>query len=305
MQTKQHTLANEYSFEGKGLHTGTYSHITLKPAPCGTGVVFLRTDLGEGKCVKALAENVTSTARSTTISDGEVSVTTIEHLMSALTGMGVDNAFIEIDNIEVPILDGSALPYAREILKDGTVEQEEDRHFITIPHTVEIKDEKSGSWVRIEPAEEPSADVTVDFNSRVLGVQTAHWDMGTDFATEIAVCRTFVFFHEIEYLFKNNLIKGGDVDNAIVIVEYPTSEEQLRYVAEMIGKPVLRVTEKGYLDNLELHFDNECGRHKLLDLIGDMRLSGGWMNAHITAFKPGHTINTMAAKELRKLLKNK
>ena len=150
-----------------------------------------------------------------------------------------------------------------------------------------------------------SDDVTVDFNSRVLGVQTAHWDMGTDFASEIAVCRTFVFFHEIEYLFKNNLIKGGDVDNAIVIVEYPTSEEQLRYVAEMIGKPVLRVTEKGYLDNLELHFDNECGRHKLLDLIGDMRLSGGWMNAHVTAFKPGHTINTMAAKELRKLLKNK
>ena len=133
MQTKQHTLANEYSFEGKGLHTGTYSHITLKPAPCGTGVVFLRTDLGEGKCVKALAENVSSTARSTTISDGEVSVTTIEHLMSALTGMGVDNAFIEIDNIEVPILDGSALPYAREILKDGTVEQEEDRHLSQSP----------------------------------------------------------------------------------------------------------------------------------------------------------------------------
>lgn len=301
MHLYQHTLAGEARFEGKGLHTGQYSHMTLKPAPADTGIIFFRTDLGEGKCVKALAENVSSTARSTTISEGEVSVSTIEHLMSAFTGMGIDNCFVELDNIEVPILDGSARPYVEAILEKGTIEQKE-RDYISIPQTVEVKDEKTGSWVRIEPADAPSAEITVDFNSRVLGVQTASWDEGTDFANEIAVCRTFVFFHEIEFLFRNNLIKGGDVDNAIVIVEHPVTEEQIRYVSETIGKPLLKVTEKGYLDNLTLHFDNECGRHKLLDLIGDMRLSGGFLRARITAFKPGHTINTMAAKAIRQLL---
>ena len=303
MHANQQTLAREYTFEGKGLHTGTTARMTLKPAPADSGIVFRRTDLGEDAQVRAVAENVTSTARSTTLADGPVSVVTVEHVLSALSGLGIDNAFIEIDNIEVPILDGSARYYVEAIGADTPVDQGVPRAYIDIPETVEVKDEKSGSWIRIEPADAPSMDVTVDFNSRVLGVQTAHWDAGTDYASEIGVCRTFVFFHEIEFLFKNNLIKGGDVDNAIVIVEYPVSDEQLASLAGLFNRPALKITRSGYLNNLRLRFSNECGRHKLLDLMGDMRLSGGFLNARVTAYKPGHTLNTQAAKALRALLK--
>ena len=303
MFCNQHTLAAAHSFEGKGLHTGVYTKMTVRPAPAGTGVRFHRTDLGENAFVDALAENVSNTARSTTISSGEVSVATVEHLLSALTGMGVDNALVEVDNLEVPILDGSARFYVEAFREDGLVDQGVPRKYLTLPRQVEIKDEKSGSWVRIEPADTPSYEVTVDFNSRVLGIQKANWEDGINYADEIGVCRTFVFFHEIEFLFKNNLIKGGDVDNAIVIVEHPVSPEQLGELSRLFGHEELQVVGNGYLNNLKLHFDNECGRHKLLDLIGDMRLSGGWLNARITAYKPGHTINTQAAKAVRQLLK--
>ena len=176
------------------------------------------------------------------------------------------------------------------------------RVYIDIPQTLEIRDGKTGSWIRIEPAVAPSADITVDFGSRILGVQSSHWDESVDYAREIGVCRTFCFFHEIEYLFKNNLIKGGDVDNAIVIVEHPVSAEQLASIATLLSMPDLTVTDQGYLNNLQLHFPDECGRHKLLDLLGDLRLAGGWLNARVTAFKPGHTLNTQAAKALRAIL---
>ena len=182
---KQKTLAGEYEFHGKGLHTGRISRMILKPAPENTGIVFHRVDLGESAFVEALAGNVSSTARSTTISKGEASVSTIEHLMSALTGMGVDNALVEIDNVEVPILDGSARYYVEAISRDGLREQDADRQYVTIPEEIEIKDEKTGSYVRITPADAPSMDITVDFGSRVLGVQTAHWDESTDYATQI------------------------------------------------------------------------------------------------------------------------
>ena len=303
MHCNQHTLAKEHIFEGKGLHTGTVAQMIVKPAPAGFGIRFRRTDIGEDAWVHALAENVTSTARSTTIAEGDASVTTVEHILSALTGLGIDNAQIDIDNIEVPILDGSARYYAKSFIADGLVDQGVPRKRIDIPETVEVRDEKTGSWVRIEPAEAPSMDVTVDFNSRVLGVQSAHWDDGTDYAAEIGVCRTFVFFHEIEFLYKNNLIKGGDVDNAIVIVEYPVTDEQIANLSVLFNRPKLKVNANGYLNNLKLHFSNECGRHKLLDLMGDMRLSGGFLNARVTAYKPGHTLNTQAAKALRALLK--
>ncbi len=303
MDCNQHTLVQSYRFEGKGLHTGTYSHMTVSPAPAGHGIKFRRTDLPGAPEVDAFAENVTSTARSTTISAGEAKAVTIEHIMSALTGMGVDNALIELDNVEVPILDGSARPYVEAFGKDGLVDQGVPRVYIDIPQTLEIRDGKTGSWVRIEPADVPSADITVDFGSRILGVQSAHWDETVDYAREIGVCRTFCFFHEIEYLFKNNLIKGGDVDNAIVIVEHPVSEEQLAGIATLLDMPDLTVTSEGYLNNLQLHFPDECGRHKLLDLLGDMRLAGGWLHARVTAFKPGHTLNTQAAKALRAILK--
>lgn len=300
---KQHTLKDTCAFHGKGLHTGRISEMTISPAAENTGIVFRRKDVGEQAYVKAVAENVSSTARSTTISEGEVSVATIEHVMSALTGMGVDNALIDLTNVEVPILDGSASEYVKAFAAAGLVEQDAERKFIELPEEVEITDEKTGSWVKLTPAGKPSYDITVDFNSRVLGVQSAQWDLEKEYAHEIGPCRTFVFFHEVEYLFANNLVKGGDVDNAIVIVEHPVTDEQLDRMAKLFNQPRLGVSESGYLSNLKLHFPNECGRHKLLDMIGDLRLVGGYLNAEITAFKPGHTINTNAAKAVRALLK--
>ena len=303
MRRNQHTLKKFYYFEGKGLHTGTYSHMKLMPARAGEGIRFRRTDLRNQPVIEALAENVTNTARSTTVSRDEAVAVTIEHIMSALTGLGVDNAVIELDNIEVPILDGSAKPYVEAFQRVGLVDQGVPRVYFDIPYSLEVKDDRTGSWIRIEPAEAPSADITADFGSRVLGVQSAHWDGSVDYAREIGVCRTFCFFHEIEYLFKNNLIKGGDVDNAIVVVEHPVTPEQVASIADLLGMPDLKVTDQGYLNNLQLHFSDECGRHKLLDLVGDFRLAGGWLNARITAYKPGHTLNTKAAKALRAILK--
>jgi UDP-3-O-[3-hydroxymyristoyl] N-acetylglucosamine deacetylase/3-hydroxyacyl-[acyl-carrier-protein] dehydratase len=297
----QQTLKKSYSFEGKGLHTGRYAHMTVCPAPVNTGIVFVRKD-ADNATVTALAENVSNTARSTTISQNGVSVSTIEHILSALTGMGVDNAFIEIDNIEVPILDGSAKPYIDAIWADGFAQQSEPRKHIEIKETVEIVNEEVGSIVRIEPAEEFSYDIKVDFNSRVLGVQHAVWNPSVTYAEEIGVCRTFVFFHEIEFLFNNGLVKGGDVDNAIVIVERPVTEQQINKMSELFNIPALTVREDGYLSNLQLRFPNECSRHKLLDLIGDLRLCGGFLKAKVTAEKAGHGINTTAAKAVRKQL---
>lgn len=297
----QQTLKKSYSFEGKGLHTGRYAHMTVCPAPEDTGIIFVRTD-ADGATVEALAENVSNTTRSTTISQNGVSVSTIEHILSALTGMGVDNALIEIDNIEVPILDGSAKPYIDAIWADGFVQQSEPRKYIEIKETVEIINEEVGSIVRIEPADEFSYDIKVDFNSRVLGVQHAVWNPSVVYAEEIGVCRTFVFFHEIEFLFNNGLVKGGDVDNAIVIVERPVTEQQINRMSELFNIPALTVREDGYLSNLQLRFPNECSRHKLLDLIGDLRLCGGFLKAKVTAEKAGHGINTNAAKAVRKQL---
>jgi UDP-3-O-[3-hydroxymyristoyl] N-acetylglucosamine deacetylase/3-hydroxyacyl-[acyl-carrier-protein] dehydratase len=298
----QQTLKKSYSFEGKGLHTGRVAKMTINPAPADTGIRFRRTDIGENAYVEALAEYVSSTARSTTISDGDASVATIEHVLSALTGMGVDNALIDIDNIEVPILDGSAKPYIDAIWADGFEQQDVPRRYIEVRKTIEIRNDEKGSVVRIEPAEEFSYDIMVDFNSKVLGVQHARWDSSITYAKEIGICRTFVFFHEIEFLFNNGLVKGGDVDNAIVIVEHPVSEEQVQHMSQLFNVPALKVREDGYLSNLVLRFPNECSRHKLLDLIGDLRLAGGFLKAKVTAEKAGHGINTTAAKAVREAL---
>ena len=299
----QQTLKNNYTFEGKGLHTGKVARMTVCPAPADTGIVFRRTDLGEDALVPALAENVSNTARSTTISSGNASVSTIEHILSALTGMGVDNAYIDIDNVEVPILDGSAKPYIDAIWNDGFQQQDAPRRYIEIKETIEIRNEEKGSMVRIEPADEFRYDIMVDFNSKVLGVQQASWDSSVLYPEQIGVCRTFVFFHEIEFLFNNNLVKGGDVDNAIVIVEHPVTDEQVERMSQLFNVPALNVREDGYLSNLVLRFPNECARHKLLDLIGDLRLCGGFLKAKITAEKAGHGINTTAAKAVRKSLR--
>ena len=299
----QQTVRKSYSFEGKGLHTGRIAKMTIKPAPADTGLRFRRTDLGEGAFVDALAEYVSNTARSTTISKGEVSVSTIEHVLSALTGMGVDNAIIDIDNVEVPILDGSAKPYIDAIWKDGFETQDAPRRYIEIKDTIEIRNDEKGSVVRIEPADEFSYEIQIDFNSKVLGVQNARWDGTTIYPEEIGTCRTFIFFHELEFLFNNGLVKGGDVDNAIVIVEHPVTDEQVERMSKIFAVPALKVREDGYLSNLVLRFPNECARHKLLDLIGDLRLAGGFLKAKVTAAKAGHGINTTAAKQVRASLR--
>lgn len=298
----QHTVRKNYSFEGKGLHTGKVAAMVVMPAPVDTGIVFRRVDLEGAPEVEALAENVSSTARSTTVTKGQASVSTIEHIMSALTGMGVDNAYIEIDNVEVPILDGSAKPYIDAMWEDGFEQQDAPRRYIEFKETIEIRNDETGSVVRVEPADEFSYDIMVDFNSRVLGVQHAVWNPSVVYAEEIGVCRTFVFFHEIEFLFKNGLVKGGDVDNAIVIVEHPVTTEQVQNMSRLFNIPALEVREDGYLSNLVLRFPNECSRHKLLDLIGDLRLAGGFLKAKVTAQKSGHGINTEAARKIRENL---
>lgn len=278
--------------------------MNICPAEENTGIRFLRVDLGKDAVVCALAENVSSTARSTTISSGDVSAGTIEHVMSALTGLGIDNALIEIDGAEVPILDGSARLYVEAMCSDPKPEQNAERVYLNLSSTVELIDEKTGSRIRITPSKDPGYDVTVDFNSKVLGVQKAAWGAESDYASEIAPCRTFCFFHEVEYLASQGLVKGGDVENAIVVVEHPVSRQQLDNMSAVFGQPKLSVKD-GYLSNLVLRFPNECGRHKLLDLIGDLRLCGGWLNARVEAFKPGHTINTQIAKLVRENLKQK
>ena len=305
MTQLQQTLSRSFTFGGKGLHTGNIAKMTINPAPEDYGIRFRRTDMAEDAFIEAVAENVSATTRSTTLTENGASVMTVEHLLSALTGMGIDNALIDIDNCEVPILDGSAKPYIDPIWKDGIVAQKAERKYIEIEKELVITSEKTGSSVVITPSDTLSYSVEIDFNSKVLGLQTAEWNPSTVYAEEIGTCRTFVFFHEIEYLFNNNLIKGGDVDNAIVIVENPVPDEQLQRLSEVFNVPALQRCDNGYLNNLELRFPNECARHKLLDLIGDLRLAGGFLKANIRAVRPGHTINTNAAKALRELLGNK
>lgn len=290
---KQQTVKQEYTFEGRGLHTGKFSHMTICPAPENFGIRFLREDVGVE--IAATADKVSRTDRSTTISEGEVSVVTIEHVLSALTGLGVDNALIKIDNEEVPILDGSASYYVKAIATDGLLQQSAERKYIEIDKVIEIKDDQTGSWVKITPSDHMSFEVTVDFGSRVLGVQSASWDEGSDYVGQVAPCRTFCFFHELEFLVSRGLVKGGDVENAIVIVEHPVTDEQVDNMCKLFNQPKLGVTPEGYLSNLVLHFPNECGRHKLLDLIGDIRLCGGFLKAHVSAYKSGHKINSQAA----------
>ncbi len=301
----QQTLRKSYKFEGKGLHTGCYTKLKLNPAPENSGIVFRRVDLPGAPQMEALAEYVASTARSTQLALGDCVVGTVEHVLSALTGLGVDNAIVEVDNVEMPILDGSARPYCEAILKDGLKVQQAPRKYIELSEEIEIVNEKTGSLVRLTPAPRLSYEIKIDFDSKVVGVQTASWCPVQEYSKEVAPCRTFVFFHELEYLLNHNLIKGGDVDNAIVIVEHPVVEEQIKRMGVLFNKPKLKIDERGYLSNVRLYYPNECARHKLLDLIGDLRLCGGFLNARVQAVKCGHTINTNTAKAVRNMIKQK
>ena len=285
------------------MHTGLQVRMTVLPAAAGTGIVFRRTDLEPHIDIPALGECVTTTARGTTIGREGATVSTIEHIMAALWTMGVDNALIEVDAPEVPIMDGSAREYAAAIAAAGLVEQDAELQYYEVRKKVQFDIPDRGVRIEIYPDEEFSVAVHVDYGSRVLGNQFAVFDKGTDFATQIAPCRTFVFLHELEPLFEANLIKGGDIDNALVIVENAISEEETRRLAGILNRKDVKVNGNGYLNNVEPRFVNEPARHKLLDVLGDLALLGVRIKGKVLATKPGHRANTEMVKVLKKNIK--
>lgn len=301
MYLNQHTLKETYMFQGKGLHTGKNVTMTLSPAPENTGIRFRRTDIGDDvSFVEAWSDYVNSTSRGTTLKKNGIKILTLEHLMGALYGLCVDNALVSLDSPEVPILDGSAKYYADAIAKDGLQEQNAPRKYLEIKEKLECRN-SSGSVITVEPADEFSVDLTIAFKSKVLERQDAQFNSAMDFAKEIAPCRTFVFFNEIELLLRLNLIKGGDLDNAIVIVDDEIPQKRLDHLAKLFNIPTLERVPEGYLSHISLRFPNECARHKLLDVLGDFSLVGYPLKAKVSAFKSGHSINTEMSKKLRAL----
>lgn len=299
----QHTISKNVSISGIGIHTGHSVTMTLEPAEANTGIVFQRIDLEGKPIVKADVDNVAETNRSTTISKNGASVSTIEHLMAALVSSGVDNVNIAIDGPEVPIMDGSALPFVELIEQAGILQQQAIKQWYTIEENIYFYDEEKNLEMVAMPADNYRLNTLIDFNSPVLGTQHAQLKNLKDFNNQIASCRTFSFFHELEFLLKNNLIKGGDLNNAIVVVDKPVSEQQLDTLAKSFGKEKFAVTSEGYLNNLQLRFPNEPARHKLLDLVGDLALVGIPFKAHIIANRPGHSGNVAFAKKIKEHLK--
>ena len=297
MQNKQQTLGSSISFSGKGLHTGVVVNMTVNPAPENNGIVFRRVDIEGQPTVPALCEYVTDTSRGTTIESGEAKVSTIEHIVSALWSMGVDNAVIDIDGPETPIMDGSAREYVQRISEVGIVEQSADRKYYEVTEKQVYTIPDKGVAIIIYPDDEFSVSVHVDYNSKVIGNQYATLDLYNDYVENIAPCRTFVFLHELEPLLKMNLIKGGDLDNAIVVVENPVSDEQLEHLKRVFNKDDIKVTG-GYLNNLQLRASTELARHKLLDLLGDFALLGMRIKGRVWASRPGHYANTEFMKQL-------
>lgn len=298
---KQKTLGGTFSLKSKGLHTGLDLTVTMGPAPVNHGYLICRTDL-EGKPVlQCLAENVTETTRGTVLNVNGVKCSTIEHGMAALMAAGINNVWIEVDGPEFPILDGSAILYAQEIEKVGVVEQEADIEPLVITETVEVKDEKTGSWIKIEPADHFEVNATIKFPGQVLGESSASISDMTTFRQDLAAARTFVFVREIAPLLEMGLIKGGDLDNAVVIYEVELPQEKLDALCEKVGTEKRDATQLGYIQHRPLRWDNECARHKALDIIGDMALVGRSIKGRITAYKPGHTINNIFARKLREL----
>lgn len=305
MKDNQKTLKKSYVFEGKGLHSGLDVRMTLLPAPENTGILFRREDIGENAFIPANVDYVTHTERGTTLEKDGARVSTIEHILATFVGLGVDNAIISLNNIEAPIMDGSANDFAKAISADGLQEQNAPREYFTPKEPIHFEDPKTGSRLSVYPADEFSIDLTIDFNSKVLGIQNAHYDSGVDYATEIAPCRTFVFFHELEYLFNHNLIRGGDAENAIVIIEHEVPQDTLDRMVKLFNAERIERLPEGYLNNLTLRFPNECARHKLLDVMGDFALSGMKLKARVEAYKPGHLLNTKLAKLIREAAINK
>lgn len=300
---KQNTLADSFSLEGKGLHTGLNIHITFNPAPKNHGYKIKRTDLPEQPIIDAVAENVINTQRGTVIGKKDIQISTIEHAMAALYAAGVDNCLIEVDAPEFPILDGSSRFYTEGISKVGLKKQTANKQYYIVKHKIEVKDEETGASIMILPEDNFSVNVLVSYNSPVLTNQYAVMDDLSQFPSEISASRTFVFVREIEMLIQNNLIKGGDLDNAIVIYDQKVSQDSLDKLADMMNQPRKSAEELGYISNNPLVFDNEPARHKLLDVIGDIALIGRTLKGRIIATHPGHSINNKLARMIRKEIK--
>ena len=300
---KQKTLAASFSLKGKGLHTGLDIEITFNPAPENHGYKIKRTDLEGQPVIDALAEHVVATQRGTVLKKNDVQVSTIEHAMAALYALEIDNCLIEVNAPEFPILDGSARYFVEGIQKVGSVEQNAPRDYYIVKHKIEVKDEESGASLIILPDEKFSVNVLISFDSPVLNNQFASMNDLSEFPSELAASRTFVFVREIEMLLNNNLIKGGDLDNAIVIYDQKLPQESLDKLADMMNVPHLNLTKLGYINHEPLVFDNEPARHKLLDVIGDVALIGKPIRGRIIATRPGHKINNQFARMIRKDIK--
>jgi UDP-3-O-[3-hydroxymyristoyl] N-acetylglucosamine deacetylase/3-hydroxyacyl-[acyl-carrier-protein] dehydratase len=298
---KQQTIKKPVSVQGVGLHTGKPATIIFNPAPVNHGYKFKRTDLEKKPVITADVNRVHSTQRGTTLIQGEATVNTVEHALSALAGLEIDNVLMEIDGPEVPIMDGSAGPFAKALLSAGIEEQELEKDYFEIEESIIYKDPESGAELIALPHPHFEVTTLIDFNSPILGQQYAVFDSESDYGRDIAPCRTFVFLHEVEYLFSQNLIKGGDLDNAIVIADQPVTQQQLDDLAKKLNKPSVKVEREGILNTVKLHFKNEPARHKLLDVIGDVALLGKPIKGRILAVKPGHKVNV----EFTKLLKKK
>ena len=300
---KQHTLSKSISISGTGLHTGVLVDMTLTPANPGYGIQFQRVDLPNKPTIKADCDLVTDTSRGTTLQVGDVKISTVEHILAALVGMGVDNLLIEVNGPEIPIIDGSSSPFIEKIEEAGILEQDAAKAWYSIDENIfHYDDEKRVEMVAL-PALDYQITTLIDFNSPVLGTQHAALKTIKDFKAEIAPCRTFCFLHELETLLENDLIKGGDINNAIVVVDKPVSSEEMSRLAKVFKRDKIEVKSEGYLNNLELRFPNEPARHKLLDVVGDLALIGYPIKARIIANRPGHSSNVEFAKKIKQYIK--
>ncbi|HEY9113285.1 MAG TPA: bifunctional UDP-3-O-[3-hydroxymyristoyl] N-acetylglucosamine deacetylase/3-hydroxyacyl-ACP dehydratase [Bacteroidales bacterium] len=299
MSDKQQTILKQVTVKGSGLHTGQVGSLTFHPAPENHGIKFRRVDLENQPVINADVDHVVSTDRGTTIGVNGAKVYTIEHVLAALTGLGIDNVMIDLDIEEIPIQDGSSKYFVQALQEAGIVEQNAPKNFLIITEPIQFEIPEKKIKILIEPAEEFSLSVVINFETAVLGEQTAKMKHISEFVTEIAPCRTFVFLHELEFLLNNNLIKGGDLSNAIVFVNRKVNQDELDRLAELFNKPKVKVKEEGILNNLDLYFDNEPARHKLLDVIGDLTLLGRPIKGHVTAIRPGHLTNTEFAKIIK------
>ena len=300
---KQHTIDKNISISGTGLHTGVLVKMTLNPANPGFGYQFQRTDLPNQPIIKADCDLVTDTSRGTTLQLGDAKISTVEHILAALVGLGIDNCLIQVNGPEIPIIDGSSSPFIEIIEKAGVVEQDAAKAWYSIDENIFHYDDAKRVEMVALPALDYQITTLIDFNSPVLGTQHAALKTIKEFKSEIAPCRTFCFLHELEALLKNDLIKGGDINNAIVVVDQPVTEQEMSRLAKVFKRDKIEVKSEGYLNNLELRFPNEPARHKLLDVIGDLALIGYPIKARIIANRPGHSSNVEFAKKIKQYIK--